>query len=145
MPKRQGNNPKRRIVLRGTLDSKDLHHLASEVFYLGSPHHKRNPADYGFQPPVSPRPHKPLCDVKRVVKQEEAETFFRESINRGLVSTHSESRFPKYVWAVDGNGEAYEAKLGHDGHSYHGYRLGDDDQAMQQWVIEEWKIRDDPN
>ena len=36
--------------------------------------------------------------------------------------------------------EAYEAKLGRDG-KYHGYRLGDDDADMRDWILEEWQKR----
>ena len=48
---------------------------------------------------------------------------------------------PKYVWAQDERGDVYEAKLGGDGRSYHGYRLGENDRAMRRWVIDEWKRR----
>ena len=58
-----------------------------------------------------------------------------------MVSTSITGGLPKYVWAVDDCGEAYEAKLGGDGRSYHGYRLDRDDKAMRQWVIKEWKLR----
>ena len=52
--------------------------------------------------------------------------------------------FPKYVWAVDADGQAYEAKLGPGGQEYHGYVLGDDDAAMRQTVLREWQRRDVP-
>ncbi len=45
---------------------------------------------------------------------------------------------PKYVWSVDGAGEAYEAKIGNGG--YHGYRLTDEDD-MRDYVLQEWKRR----
>ena len=51
------------------------------------------------------------------------------------------SNFPKYIWAVDSDEEVYEAKLGDDGRSYHGYLLGDDELAMKKWVINEWRER----
>ena len=64
----------------------------------------------------------------------------RAAFNRGLVSACDPAALPKYAWAVDSDGEAYEAKLGRDG-KYHGYRLGLDDRDMRDWVVEEWKVR----
>ena len=58
-----------------------------------------------------------------------------------MVSAFGEGECPNYVWAVDEEGEAYEAKLGGDSLSYHGYRLGDDDKMMRHYVIDEWKKR----
>ena len=58
-----------------------------------------------------------------------------------MVSAFREGGYPKYVWAVDEKGEAYEAKWGDDGQSYHGYRLGDDDRMMRDYVIDEWEKR----
>ena len=53
MPKRQGNNPKRRIIPRDALDPEDLERLAREARYVGSPYHKSKPADYRFTPPTA--------------------------------------------------------------------------------------------
>lgn len=58
-----------------------------------------------------------------------------------MVSEFGEGELPKFVWAVDEHGEAYEAKLGGDGRSYHGYRLGANDASMQRYVIEQWEER----
>jgi hypothetical protein len=58
-----------------------------------------------------------------------------------MVSSHIENDLPKYVWAVDGDGEPYEAKLGGDGRSYHGYRLEENEQAMRATVQKEWEAR----
>ena len=138
MPVRNANNPKRRIAPQGSFDPD---HLVRRPRYLGSPHHKKYPADYGFNPPTAPRPHKSLCDGKRIVTLGEAEVLFRNGMKYGMVSRHEVNGFPKYVWTVDENGDVYEAKLGHDGRSYHGYRLGADDRAMRRQVIKEWKAR----
>ena len=40
MPKRQGNNPKRRIVPAGKLDPAVLARVEREACYTGSPHHR---------------------------------------------------------------------------------------------------------
>jgi len=45
---------------------------------------------------------------------------------------------PKYVWAVDAEGEVYEAKIGSN--DYHGYRLEETD-AMRRVVLKEWAKR----
>ena len=140
MPKRQGNNPKRRIVPAGALSPAVLARIEEKARYCGNAHHKRKPADYGFHPPVNPRPHKSLCDGGRSVKLGEAKALFREGVRRGMVSAVPEDGLPKHVWAVDREGRAYEAKLGRSSR-YHGCELGGDDEAMRRWVIEQWRAR----
>ena len=141
MPKRQSNRIKRRIVPKDAIDSKVLDQYANQARYIGSPIHKRHPADYGFHPPVSPRLDKSLCDGSRRMHLAEAQALFREGIKRGMISTCTESELPKYVWAVDVAGHVYEAKRGGDGSEYHGYELGDDDGDMKRLVIKEWDLR----
>lgn len=140
-PKRFGNNPKRRIAPQHSISQQELQRFEDEVRYLGSAHHKRIPADYGFHGPPSPRPHKSLCDSKRVIRRDEAKALLLCGLRLGMVSTYRMNGYPKYVWSVDQDGEPYEAKLGHDGRSYHGYRLGVDDRAMREEVIREWLAR----
>ena len=139
--KYQGNNPKRRIARLGFLAQRELDELASTAQYRGSPLHKTRPADYGFEPPVAPRPSKSVCDGKRVIQSDEAQELLCAGIRLGMVSSHRQGKWPKYVWAVDESGEAYEAKLGHDQRRYHGYRLAKDDRAMREWVLAEWSKR----
>ena len=143
MPKRerQGNNPKRRIAAAGSLAEGDLESLIQAVRYTGSAQHKKKHADYDLDPPVSPRRSKSLCDGKRSIRLMEATRLFRQGLKRGMVSAFSEGDHPKYVWAVDEEGEAYEAKVGADGLSYHGYRLGNNDKSMRRRVIAEWNKR----
>ncbi len=139
--KRQGNNPKRRIALPEQIASEDQARL-STARYVGSAIHKSNPANYGFNPPVSPRHHKSLCDDIRVIRKEEAMELFQAGIARGMVSIHLINGLPKYVWAVDSHGEAYEAVLSKGTSDYHGYRLEDTrDKRMRAQVIEEWSLR----
>ncbi len=59
-----------------------------------------------------------------------------------MVSKHLVDDLPKYVWAVDDAGEPYEAKLGEDGRSYHGYRLEENEHEMRELVQKEWKARE---
>ena len=111
-----------------------------EARYVGSPHHKSRPADYGFHPPVNPRPQKSLCDNLRTITMREACRLFRSGIQMGMVSSYLENGLPKFVWAVDHTGQAYEAKLGEDGSNYHGYRLYRD-QRMRRYIVREWRER----
>jgi hypothetical protein len=121
MPVRAGNNPKRRIAVADRLDRQQREALAARLVYVGSGHHKRHPADYGFQSPVSPRPWKSLCDGIRAIKFEEARWLFRQGVLMGMFSDFPDGQLPKYVWSVDQHFDAYEAKEDRDG--YHGYRL----------------------
>ena len=139
--KRKANNPKRRIAKLGFFTERELDGWASTARYEGSPHHKIRPADYGFEPQVAPRPSKSICDGKRAIRKDEAQELLRVGIRLGVASPHRTGDWPKYVWAVDGDGEVYEAKLGHDRLRYHGYRLAEDDSAMREWVITEWSKR----
>ncbi len=141
MPTRQGNNPRRRFVPRDAIDPGLLDRLVDKARYTGSPHHKRSGADYGFHPPANPRPNKSLCDgAGRNPRRAEAQALFREGLKRGMISAPGHDGFPKYVWAVDPEGHAYEAKLGR-APEYHGYALGEDDDAMRRLVVTEWRSR----
>jgi hypothetical protein len=138
---RRGNNPKRRFAPLDRLDQRERDQLASRLGYIGSPHHKRHPGDYGFNPPVSPRPFKSVCDGKRVVLKGEAEGLLREGARNGMFSDFRDGELPKYVWSVDSDGEAYEAVVGRGG--YHGYRLEEDDDFRDR-VLREWQRRCNP-
>ena len=133
------NRPNRRIAPAGTI-SDQIHSNLNRARYAGSPKHKLRPADYGFQPPVSPRRSASLCDDLRPVPLREATRLFRAGISLGMVSKPLDNGLPKYVWSVDDNGEAYEAILGGDGRNYHGYRLKHY-AANRAAVIAEWNKR----
>jgi hypothetical protein len=120
------------------LDDEALKQLAGHLVYVGSSHHKRRPGDYGFRPPVNPRPSKSLCDGLRPILLGEARAIFRQGVLKGMFSEFWDGELPKYVWAVDDQGEAYEAKIGNGG--YHGYRLTDEDD-MRDFVLREWMRR----
>ncbi len=136
--KRQGNDPKRRIAPADRLDPAGREALATRLTYVGSPYHKLRPGDYNFQPPVSPRPWKSVCDGRRLILKQEAEELFRAGIMNGMFSNFADGDTPKYVWAVDSEGEAYEAKIGLGG--YHGYSLEDEDD-FRGFVSKEWEKR----
>jgi hypothetical protein len=134
---RAANNPKRRIAPQGAYDTAAL---SRKVRYIGSAHHKKYPADYDFDPPVAPRPNKSVCDSKRIIKRQEAFKLLLAGVSRGVMSTFSVKGLPKYILAVDENGDVYEAKL--DAQGYHGYRLrSHDDRAMRRIVTKAWKFR----
>jgi hypothetical protein len=115
--------------------------LAMAAKYVGSAIHKRHPADYGFHPPVNPRPWKSLCDGQRVIPKAEASELLRQGALRGLFSDFPNGGRPKYIWSVDAHGEVYEAKIGSDG--YHGYRLESDDD-LRSLILKEWTNRCSP-
>ena len=133
------NRPNRRIAPAGTISNEIVSNL-NGARYVGDPQHKRRPADYGFHPPVSPSPTKSLCDDRRPVTRQEANRLFRAGIRLGMVSASLSNGLPKFIWAVDDDGEAYEAMLGGDGPNYHGYRLKHD-AANRAAVIAEWNKR----
>ena len=138
MKTRVSNDPKRRIAAADRLDDLSREAMASRLKYVGSALHKIKPGDYGFQPPVNPRPWKSICDGSRVVLQTEAKELFRQGIMKGMFSEFPENGEPKFVWSVDFNGEVYEAKVDRTG--YHGYRLEEED-TMRNVVLSEWSRR----
>jgi hypothetical protein len=109
--------------------------------YEGIPHHKLHPGDYGFVPPVNPRPSKSPCDELRPLLRREAARLFRRGLMVGMVSRLGPDGVPKYVWAVDGDGEVYEAKTKPPHTVYHGYRVGEDEQEMRRYILGEWRKR----
>ena len=135
---REGNNPKRRIAAAGSIDPEALKELSARTTYVGSANHKRFPGDYGFHPPSNPRAWKSMCDAHRVVRKEEAQFLLEQAVLKGMVSTLQFDGQPKYICSVDGDGAAYEAKVGNGG--YHGYRLDADDD-MSALVCAQWARR----
>lgn len=137
---RPGNNPKRRIAHADKANEEVKNYLELAARYVGSGHHKRNPADYGFSR-ASPRPTKSLCDMGRVVLINEAKLLLAEGIRRGLFSEVRQNGFPKFIWSVSEYGEVFEAKTDANGTGeYHGYPLEDED-AMHLYVKSVWEER----
>ena len=142
--KREGNRPDRRILPASASTPGERAALLKEVIYIGSAHHKRRPGDYGFNPPSNPRPSKTPCDPKGKdpVLVAKARALFGAGMAKGMFSALGESGLPKYVWAVDANGVAFEAKSRPEHETeYHGYPLGDDEAVMRSYVLGEWKQR----
>jgi len=140
--KREGNRPDRRIWDAAATSLQQREALLGKVRYAGSANHKLHPGDYGFIPSHNPRPTKSACDALRPILITEASQLFRDGILRGMVSRFEPGGMPKYVWAVDGDGEVYEAKAKPDQDAvYHGYRIGEDEQSVRQYVLREWSKR----
>lgn len=109
------------------------------IRYKGSAHHKSKATDCGWVP--SPRPGKSLCDDLRIMKMREAAKLLRAGIQWDMVSQRCcDKGFPRYIWAVDSEGEVYEAVQGSPSHHYHGYRLRQGD-AMRKIILKEWHRR----
>ena len=140
MPSRKGqpNNPNLRVAPPGSVSDETLDRLC-QARYTGVCYHKsRRSPDYDFAP--CPRPDKSLCDDLRPISLLEATRLFRSGIRLAMVSGYLEHGLPKRVWAVDDAGQAYEAMLGGDGATYHGYRL-DRTAPNREYVIAEWRRR----
>lgn len=137
---RPGNNPKRRIAPAEYATDETRQRLGKAARYVGSGHHKRNPADYGL-PRTNPRPTKSLCDLERVVLLDEAKSLVANGIRWGLFSKIREDGFPKFIWSVSEYGEVFEAKTDANGTGeYHGYPLEEED-AMHMYVKSVWEER----
>jgi hypothetical protein len=141
MRKREGNRPDRRYAPEGSFSQDALKTLVNQLRYHGSGHHKLHPGDYGFVPSVNPRPAKDVCDDLRPVLIDEATVLFRNGILLGIISRFDQGGVPKYVWAVDADGEVYEAKTKPPEAVYHGYRIDDDEPEMQRYIRDEWNRR----
>ena len=141
MPGRHSNDPRRHILAEGILSDAHRKRLLRHAQYRGTGIHKRNPDAYPFDEPCAPRQNKTLCDLKRPIDFREASQLFAEGIRRGMVSKRTTDGFPVFVWAVDGDGEVYEAKPGDVPNVYHGYPLAPRDGVFPDLVRREWRRR----
>lgn len=140
--KREGNRPDRRIASEDFTSDATRRELCEKLRYIGSANHKLRPGDYGFVPSQNPRPSKSPCDELRSVLLEEASSLFRRGIEQGMLSRFPLGGVPKYVWAVDEFGEVYEAKTRPEREmDYHGYRVGEDEAVVREYVLKEWRRR----
>jgi len=113
--------------------------LRARAAYEGSPHHKRNPGDFGLVPPSAPRPDKTLCDEARVHGRADADRLFRRAIEHGLVSEATAGDgLPKQLWVVDDHGQVFEAMYGGSvAGRYHGYPIRKTD-PLHDHVTSAW-------
>lgn len=120
-------------------DMERLRKLASQVRYIGNPDHKRNPRDYGLEPPSRPRLGKSLCDTIGAVSLAQAQSMLEEGVSRGCISVQEENGWPRIVWVVMDT-FVLEARLDNATQgTYHGYPLAIDD-PYASLVIERWNI-----
>jgi hypothetical protein len=139
MGDRRRFNAKRRI--REQTDEASLARLANRVRYVGSPAHKRNPGDFGLEPPSSPRADKTLCDGAGIFEHDEAEQLLREGVRRGLVSIQERAGLPQNIWAVGDKGVPLEAQLDNqETATYHGYPMQRTDPLTSE-IIRRWNSR----
>lgn len=139
MRKRRSFNPKRK--LRPRLENRDqeevFRQLSARARYGGNPEHKRNPGDFGLDPPSLPRLGKSLCDDSNVMSRFEALELLRSGIERGIVSVSTRGEWPRNVWAVTGDGQPMEGQLEGEG-VYHGYPMPRDDPFRDE-ILARWK------
>jgi hypothetical protein len=138
MRKRKVFNPKRRLCTDAQLDGKRhlLEDLAKRARYSGNPEHKRNPGDFGLDPPSSPRPGKTLCDVVEIHTRAAAVALLRTGLRKGTFSVQERNGWPQNVWAITADGEPLEAQLEGEG-VYHGYPMPQDD-PFREDVLALW-------
>lgn len=145
---RAANNPDRRVAPPGAVDDADVERFLSQLRYEGRATHKLHSGDYRFEPPANPGARKSVCDQKRAVNLAEAQALLKTGIRRGMLSKFTENGVPKDVWAVDEQGEVYEAKCDplevarNPGRriGYHGYRLDREDSSWR-YITDEWERR----
>jgi hypothetical protein len=141
MKRRTGYISKRRIADVDMLSLSDRQVLSERAQYGGYPEHKRSPGNYGLTPPTQPRPGKTLCDAIRQIPKEEALELLRSGILKGMMSQCAPGHWPKQIWAVSAEGQAFEAQLENAQlGTYHGYPMPDDDD-YRRVVQQEWSER----
>lgn len=141
MRPRRTTNPKRRVRPEpaGATEVQGLESLAAKAQYGGNPEHKRNPGDFGLDPPSLPRQGKSLCDQAGIFSRTKALSLLRRGIRQGLVSVQERQGWPQNVWAVTETGIALEAMLenAHQG-VYHGYPMQDGDPLLDV-ILQRWR------
>jgi hypothetical protein len=138
MRKRTAFNPKRRLCRDAQLGGRQqlIEDFAKLARYAGNPEHKRNPGDFGLDPPSSPRPGKTLCDVVQIHTRAAALALLRTGLRKGMLSVQERGGWPQNVWAVTDDGEPVEAQLEAEG-VYHGYPMPQEDPFREE-VLARW-------
>ena len=137
-------NSKRRLKPKplNTADSQRLKGLAAKVRYTGNSDHKRNPGDFGLEPPLGPRPGKTLCDDSDIFRIGTARRLLKEGARRGLISQQERNGWPQNIWAVTQQGIPFEAHLENsETGGYHGYPMPGNDPFCKA-ILERWNLND---
>jgi hypothetical protein len=135
MKPRRTVNPKRRLrpPPHSEEERLNLEALAAAASYGGNPEHKRNPGDFGLNPPAQPRQGKSLCDYAEVFTRAEALSLVKDGLRFGLVSIQMRNGWPQNVWAVAPNGVPVEAMLENPTTgTYHGYPMSPIDPLIEE-------------
>jgi hypothetical protein len=137
MRKRKTYNPKRRVCGEEQVNPRlrTLQGLG-EPRYSGNPEHKRNPGDFGLDPPSLPRPSKTLCDAAGIFSRAEALALLQAGLSKGLFSVQDRGGWPQNVWAVTTDGQPLEAQLEGNG-TYHGYPMPQEDPLCDE-ILDRW-------
>ena len=118
------------------LSETEQNFLRENAMYEGSPHHKRNPGDFGLTPPAAPRLDKTLCDEAGIFRRADATALLIRAIDGGLASAATAANgFPKQLWAVDEKGRVFEGMYGGSKSGcYHGYPIRRDDPLFKEVI-----------
>lgn len=140
MVARKTFNSKRRLLADPAAATVRLADIACRARYVGSPLHKRNPANFGLHPPAAPRQGRTLCD-SAVDRREIAQALLATGLRKGLVSEQVRNEWPQNVWAVTDAGVALEAQLDTEVlGTYHGYPMTDAD-PLRDEVVRRWNAQ----
>lgn len=105
--------------------------LCEKVVYTGNPAHKRDPGDFGLNPPAAAKRNKTLCDNAEIFRKKRAQELLSNGVAEGLWDERTDQGFPKIVWCVEGE-LVLEAQLENATKGeYHGYPLLDTDPYRQ--------------
>lgn len=138
MPERRTFNPKRQICSPEEFRNRqeNLSKWLQSARYGGNPDHKRNPGDFGLNPPSGPRPSKTLCDQVQIFRRSDAIVLLRAGLEKGMFSIQERNGWPQNVWAVTDKGQPLEAQLEGIG-VYHGYPMPEAD-PFREKVLKRW-------
>lgn len=135
--KSEGNDKKARLSAAwDKFDDEHLDILARKATYLCHDKHKGRAPSRG----VPPHLETSTCDEIRRIRHAEADMLIKSGIRARMMSElQRQYGWPKYIWAVDDDGEVYEAKesRNHPG-EYHGYRLNEDHERRNH-MLGHWK------
>jgi hypothetical protein len=144
VPRRTSFDPTRRICEPIAWSSVQRAALINAAKYVGSGHHKINPANFGLVR-TNPRPTATVCDYKPVTKTimlAQAIELLQTGVKKAMLSTAmAATGMPKYIWSVSDEGIPFEAKTNaNTPWQYHGYPLDEND-PMRKEVLKAWRIR----
>jgi hypothetical protein len=140
MRKRKTFNSKRRMLEE--CNPHDLEDWVQNVRYGGNPEHKKNPGDFGLQPPAEPRSDKTLCDEVGIFDRKLATGLLKEGIQRGLVAVQMRAKFPQNVWAVTQNGQPLEAQLENPAQGIYHLKVARKSQIVDKYVYNQYVAED---